>query len=111
MDALIAELRCDYDYIVMDTPPTLPVTDAAVVASNADATILVVKSGDTEETAAHRARDQLRRVGARIAGAVLNAVTAKKDPQYTYYSYRYRQDPPSRSRIRAAVSKITGIGG
>ncbi len=108
MDALVAQLRRDYEYIVMDTPPTLPVTDAAVVATNADATILVVKSGDTEETAAQRAMDQLRRVRARIAGAVLNAVSAKKDPQYTYYSYRYRQDPPSRSRIRAAAAKVTG---
>ncbi|MCZ6857409.1 MAG: polysaccharide biosynthesis tyrosine autokinase, partial [Gemmatimonadetes bacterium] len=111
MDTLIAELRRDYEYIVMDTPPTLPVTDAAVVATNADATILVVKSGDTEETAAQRAMEQLRRVRASIAGAVLNAVSAKKDPQYTYYSYRYGQDPPARSRIRAVASKVTGIGG
>ncbi len=106
MDRLVAELRRDYEYIVVDTPPTLPVTDAAVVATNADATILVVKSGDTEETAAQRAMDQLRRVRARIAGAVLNAVSAKKDPQYTYYSYRYRQDPPSRSRLRSVAEKV-----
>ena len=44
------------------------------------------------------------------AGAVLNAVTAKKDPQYTYYSYRYGQDPPSRSRIRSVAAKVKGIG-
>ncbi len=105
MDALIKKLRHDYEYVIMDTPPTLPVTDAAVVASSADATILVVRSGDTEETAAQRALDQLRRVRARIAGAVLNAVSKKKDPQYSYYSYSYRRDPPSRSRIRSAASK------
>ncbi len=108
MDVLITELRRDYEYIVMDTPPTLPVTDAVVVATNADATILVVKSGDTEETAAQRAMDQLRRVRARIAGAVLNAVSAKTDPQYTYYSYRYRKDPPSRSRIGSVAAKVMG---
>ena len=109
MDALIKELRHDYEYVIVDTPPTLPVTDAAVVASNADATILVVRSGDTEETAAQRALDQLRRVRARIAGAVLNAVSPKKDPQYSYYSYSYRRSPPSRSRIRSAVSKVAGF--
>ncbi|MCH6546935.1 MAG: polysaccharide biosynthesis tyrosine autokinase [Gemmatimonadetes bacterium] len=108
MDTLIAALRRDYEYIVVDTPPTLPVTDAVVVATNADATILVVKSGDTEETAAQRAMDQLRRVRARIAGAVLNAVSPKKDPQYTYYSYRYRKDPPSRSRLRSVAEKVKG---
>ena len=105
MDALVAELRRDYEYIVMDTPPTLAVTDAAVVATNADATILVVKSGDTEETAAQLAMDQLRRVRARIAGAVLNAVSAKNDSRYSYYSNHYRQDPPSRSRIRTPASR------
>jgi capsular exopolysaccharide synthesis family protein len=109
MDALIAELRHDYEYIIMDTPPTLPVTDAAVVATNADATILVIKSGDTEESSAQRAMHQLRRVRARIAGAVLNSVTPRKDPQYSYYSYSYRKDPPSRSRIRATASKIAGM--
>ncbi len=109
MDALIAELRHDYEYVIMDTPPTLPVTDAAVVATNADATILVVKSGDTEESSAQRAIDQLRRVRARIAGAVLNSVTQRKDPQYSYYSYSYRKHPPSRSRIRATASKIAGM--
>ena len=109
MDALIKELRHDYEYVIVDTPPTLPVTDAAVVASNADATILVVRSGDTEETAAQRALDQLRRVRARIAGAVLNAVSPKKDPQYSYYSYSYRRSPPSRSRIRSVASKVAGF--
>lgn len=104
MDALITELRHDYEYIIMDTPPTLPVTDAAVVATSADATILVVKSGYTEESAAQRAIDQLRRVRARIAGAVLNSVTRKKDPQYSYYSYC--KDIPSRSRFRTTASKI-----
>jgi capsular exopolysaccharide synthesis family protein len=109
MDALLAELRHDYEYVIMDTPPALPVTDAAVVATNADATILVVKSGDTEETAAQRALDQLRRVGGRIAGAVLNSVSHRKDPHYAYYGYSYRSDPPQRSRIRGAASKVAGL--
>ena len=103
MDALIAKLRHDYEYIIMDTPPTLPVTDAAVVATNADAAILVVRSGDTDESAAQRAIEQLRHVRARIAGAVLNAVSHKKDPQYTYYAYR--RDQPSRSRLRRGRSR------
>ncbi len=108
MDALVMELRHDYEYIIMDTPPTLPVTDAAVVSITADATMLVVRSGDTEETAAQRALEQLRRVGARIAGAVLNAITHRKDPQYSYYSYR--KDPPQvRSRMRAVASRVAGL--
>ena len=107
MDTLIAELRGDYDHIIIDTPPLLPVTDAAVVATNADAVILVLRSGDTDRDAAQRAVDQLGRVRARIAGAVLNAVSHSKDLRYTYYSYR--RDAPSRSRLQAALAKLAGI--
>ena len=103
MDAVVSRLRGDYEYIIIDTPPTLPVTDAAVVGTIADATILVIRSGHTEEHAAQRAVAQLRRVQARIAGAVLNAVSPPKDPQYTYLSQR---DPPSRSRFKALASKV-----
>ena len=105
MHALINDLRREYHYIIIDTPPTLPVTDASVVASNADAVILVLRSGDTEETAAQRALDQLHRVHARIAGAVLNGVSPRHDRYYTYYSYR--QEPEGRrglGKIRAMLS-------
>ncbi len=105
MHALIGALRRDYHYIIIDTPPTLPVTDASVVASSADAAILVLKSGDTEEVAAQRAMEQLHRVHARIAGAVLNGVSARHDHYYTYYSYR--RDPTRRRGLRAIRSLIS----
>ena len=105
MSTLITDLRRDYHYIIIDTPPTLPVTDASVVASNADAAILVFRSGDTEEIAAQRALEQLNRVHVRIAGAVLNGVSARQDRYYTYYAYR--QEPVRRrglQRIRSLIS-------
>ncbi|MBI2614077.1 MAG: polysaccharide biosynthesis tyrosine autokinase [Gemmatimonadetes bacterium] len=105
MHSLISGLRRDYHYIIIDTPPTLPVTDASVVASSADAAILVLRSGDTEETAAQRALEQLRRVRARIAGAVLNAVSPRHDRYYTYYSYR--QEPARRRGLRSIRSIIS----
>jgi tyrosine-protein kinase Etk/Wzc len=86
MRRTLGELRRDYEYIVMDTPPSLPVTDAAVVAALADATILVMRSGETEESAAQRAVEQLRQVRARVAGAVLNGVSTRRDRYYSYYS-------------------------
>lgn len=104
MQSLLSELRRDYHYIIMDTPPTLPVTDASVAASNADATILVFRSGDTEEMAAQRAVETLRRVHARVAGVVLNAVTARHDHYYTYYSYR--REPARRRGLRAVRSVL-----
>lgn len=88
MQGIITKLRRDYDYLVIDTPPILPVTDSAVVAAFADATILVMRSGETEEDAAQRAVEQLRQVRARVAGTVLNGVNPKHDRYYTYYSSR-----------------------
>lgn len=104
MHALVADLRRQYDYIVIDTPPTLPVTDAAVVATSADATILVLRSGDTEENAASRAIDMLRRVNARVAGAVLNGVARRHDQYYTYYSYRKERQP--QTSVKTLISRM-----
>lgn len=87
MKQFIAEVRRDYDYIIIDTPPTLPVTDSTVVGAAADAMIVVVRSGETEEQAAVRALSQLRRVHTRIAGVVLNGVSRRHERYYSYYSY------------------------
>lgn len=105
MHTLVGELRRDYEYIVVDTPPTLPVTDAAVVASSADGAILVLRSGDTEEVPAQRALEQLKRVHARVAGVVLNGVSQQKDQYYTYYSYRERPRRSSGTSVRASLSR------
>ncbi|MFQ5704092.1 MAG: polysaccharide biosynthesis tyrosine autokinase [Gemmatimonadales bacterium] len=105
MQHLISEARREYEYIVIDTPPTLPVTDAAVVASAADATILVFRSGDTEEGAAQRALAQLRRVHARVAGVVLNGVRRRNDQYYSYYSYD-RDAGRERSRVQGIASRL-----
>lgn len=106
MQTLVGGLRHDYHYIIIDTPPTLPVTDASVVASSADAAILVFRSGDTEEVAAQRALEQLRRVHARIAGAVLNGVSGRHDHLYASY-YSYRRDQGPRRGLRSVGSLIS----
>ncbi|MFC1639905.1 polysaccharide biosynthesis tyrosine autokinase, partial [Gemmatimonadota bacterium] len=87
MQQFIAEVRREYDYIVLDTPPTLPVTDSTVIGAAADAMVVVVRSGETEEQAAQRALAQLRRVHTRIAGVVLNGVSRRHERYYSYYSY------------------------
>ncbi len=109
MHRVLAELRRDYTYILMDTPPSLPVTDAIVLATAADATILVMRSGETEEASAQRAVDQLRRVRARIAGAVLNGVSQRHDHYYSYYSYGGGSEAPARSPVRSLRARLAGL--
>ena len=95
MRALLGEIRRDYDWVLIDTPPVLPVTDATVVAAEVDAVILTVRSGETDEAAAERAVEQLRHVGARLAGTVLNALSTTRDRHYTYYAYRRSDAVPA----------------
>jgi len=101
MRDLLAELREQFDHIVIDTPPTLSVTDAVVLSPRADATILVIRSGQTTKQALRRARDILMQVNAHVAGVLLNAVDLTSPDYYYYYEYQgkytqyYQEDPDS----------------
>jgi capsular exopolysaccharide synthesis family protein len=100
MRDLLTELRESYDHIVIDTPPTLSVTDAVVLSPRADATILVIRSGQTTKQALRRARDILVQVNAHVAGVLLNAVDLTSPDYYYYYEYQgkygqyYQEDSP-----------------
>jgi exopolysaccharide transport family protein len=102
MRDLLVELREQYDHIVIDTPPTLSVTDAVVLSPRADATILVIRSGQTTKQALRRSRDILMQVNAHVAGVLLNAVDLTSPDYYYYYEYQgkyghYYQEEPVES--------------
>jgi polysaccharide biosynthesis transport protein len=88
MKDILAELREQYDHIVVDTPPTLSVTDAVVMSTRADAVVLVIRSGQTTKQALRRSREILMQVNARVAGVLLNAVDLSSPDYYYYYEYQ-----------------------
>ena len=88
MRTMLSQLREQYDHIVIDTPPTLSVTDAVVLSTRADAVVLVIRSGQTTKTALRRSRDLLIQVNARICGVLLNAVDLASPDYYYYYEYQ-----------------------
>ncbi len=88
MRDILAELREQYDHIIVDTPPTLSVTDAVVMSTRADAVVLVIRSGQTTKQALRRARELLMQVNARVAGVLLNAVDLTSPDYYYYYEYQ-----------------------
>jgi len=88
MKDILAELREQYDHIIVDTPPTLSVTDAVVMSTRADAVVLVIRSGQTTKQALRRARDLLMQVNARVSGVLLNAVDLTSPDYYYYYEYQ-----------------------
>ena len=100
MRDVLEQLREQYDHIVLDTPPSLSVTDAVVLSQRADAVVLVIRSGHTTRQALRRARDILARVNAKVVGVLLNAVDLSSPDYYYYYEYqgkysRYYQDGDS----------------
>ena len=88
MQEILRELREQYDHIVIDTPPTLSVTDAVVLSPCADTVVLVIRSGQTTKQALRRARDLLMRVNAHISGVLLNAADLHSPDYYYYYEYQ-----------------------
>jgi capsular exopolysaccharide synthesis family protein len=85
---LLAGLRDRFDSVVIDSPPVAPVTDAAVLSTKVDGTVLVVRALQTRKDLARRATRSLRDVGGHIVGAVLNAVDFERR-EYGYYQYYY----------------------
>jgi succinoglycan biosynthesis transport protein ExoP len=88
MRDVLLQLREQYDHIVIDTPPTLSVTDAVVLSTKADAVVLVIRSGQTTKGALRRSREILMQVNAKVAGVLLNAVDLTSPDYYYYYEYQ-----------------------
>jgi capsular exopolysaccharide synthesis family protein len=88
MRDVLEQLRGEYDHIVVDTPPSLSVTDAVVLSPRADAVVLVIRSGKTTKQALRRSRDILAQVNAKVVGVLLNAVDLSSPDYYYYYEYQ-----------------------
>ena len=88
MRDVLLQLREQYDHVVIDTPPSLSVTDAVVLSPRADAVILVIRSGQTSKHALRRSRDILFQVNAKLVGVLLNAVDLTSPDYYYYYEYQ-----------------------
>ena len=81
-------LRAEYDIVLIDSPPVLPVTDALVISGLVDSTLLVSVSGGTTRKEAARTAELLRQVDAPLIGSVLNGV--RSDGSYGSYGYGYQ---------------------
>jgi succinoglycan biosynthesis transport protein ExoP len=99
---ILKDLAAMVDVVLVDSPPVLPVTDAAVLASNVDGTLLVVTADTTTRKDLTLAIEALRRVEAPLIGTVLNA--AKATAGYAGYGYGYGYGVGSGYAPRLVVS-------
>lgn len=89
---LIEQLKERFDRVVFDTPPVVPVTDAAVLSTRVDATILVARLQVTSKDGLRQARRSITGVGGNLIGALLNAVEVRKrgyGKYGNYYTYKH----------------------
>lgn len=89
--SFLAAVREEFDYVIIDIPPTLAFSDAAIVAAYADAIFLVIEAGRSRLPLLKRALDVLATVNAKVRGGVLNKVPASDHGgHYEYYAYGYQ---------------------
>ena len=98
MEELVMVLREQYDFVIIDTPPVLAVTDASILGRLTDAAILIIRYGTAQRHVVQRSVDLLDRSGAHLLGVAVNAVDFKA-PEYSeyygrkYYEYYGERDP------------------
>jgi len=100
MEEFLYSVRQNYDIVIVDTPPVLPVTDAAVLCQYADGVVLVAGYGLATYDAVLQAKANLEKVNARILGVVLNGVPVTRNGGYYYYYYYYDETGTSKNQRR-----------
>ena len=91
---LLARMKQQYDHVLIDSPPILAGSDAALIAAVADATVLVVHERKTDRKVLGQVTASFQAVGGHLIGAVLNC---HKDAEQSRYAYHYR---PTKGPIR-----------
>jgi polysaccharide biosynthesis transport protein len=109
MSDMIAELKLRYDIIFFDSPPMLGVSDASVLASEVDQSIIVVQHRRFPRNMLTRVKQAILGVGGTVLGVVLNNVDLKHDQNYYYYTnyYGYYQPRDKESRRSSRSSTAT----
>ena len=109
-ESMLDELREEFDCIIIDTPPLGSFIEAAVIASIADGTLLVIEHGKVEAKVAKSIVEQLKKAHAHILGVVFSNINTKTDSyygnygQYSYYDYNHAKKKTKGHRRRRRKS-------
>lgn len=85
MKNIIEEMKEEFDLIVFDMPPVLPVTDACILSSEVDGVVFIIPHGEVTIEDASKSKTALEKVNANIIGAILNRTKAKSSDEVYYY--------------------------
>lgn len=109
MSEMIQDVKQRFDLILVDSPPILGVSDASVIASEVDLSIIVVQHRKLPRNMLLRVKQSVENVGGNILGVVLNNVDVRSDSQYQYYTSYYTYYAPSDSQSGPAPLSPAGV--
>lgn len=95
MSELIADVKNRFDLVLIDSPPILGVSDASVLASEVDLTMIVIQHRKLPRSMLLRVKQAIENVGGNLLGVVLNNVDVRSDSQYQYYTSYYTYYAPT----------------
>lgn len=104
MSELIQDVKQRFDLVLVDSPPILGVSDASVLASEVDLTMIVVQHRKLPRNMLLRVKQAVENVGGHVIGVVLNNVDVRSDSQYQYYTSYYTYYAPAESQPTAQTS-------
>lgn len=103
MSELIQDVKQRFDLVLVDSPPILGVSDASVLASEVDLTMIVVQHRKLPRNMLMRVKQAVENVGGNVIGVVLNNVDVRSDSQYQYYTSYYTYYAPAESQVGPPV--------
>lgn len=95
MEQLLTELREEFDCVIIDSPPIMPVSDPILLSTMVDGVVLVINSRATPKQLVREARSRLRKADAKILGIVLNRIDLQNGDYSGYYSHYFSYDHDS----------------
>lgn len=106
MKNFVESLKTEYDFVILDTPPVILVTDALILSQYADGCLLVVSAGETNKDAVLKAKKLLENVNSNILGIVMNKLDITKNRYYGYYNYYYSEEGEPKKMKKNTWQKI-----
>jgi len=110
MSELLQDVKQRFDLVLVDSPPILGVSDAAVLASEVDLTMIVVQHRKLPRNMLLRVKQAVENVGGTVIGVVLNNVDVRSDSQYQYYTSYYTYYAPTAMDESTAPASSAPVG-
>jgi succinoglycan biosynthesis transport protein ExoP len=111
MSTLLDALAAEYDVVLIDTPPLLPVTDAAILSRLAGGALVVVGADTIDRQQLAESMSSLDNVGARVLGVVLNRSSRSHSDAYAYYDYTPQGDDTGARTSAPSTKRSARAGG